>query len=394
MPDGWEIDYGLNPLMDDSAQDPDLDGASNLIECRGGSDPQVYNSPPVTSCAAPAYSNQVAVTIIFTANNPLTDVSLYASFNNSPYYETGLKQTGASGSFNYSFPYGEGTYRFFTLGKLYLFFQEGMPTSTDAVTIYDVTKPISEASSGLAYSTLTAPLPIGFNCNEPLSTVSLWYRINNGAWTDSGLAEVGDSGFFSFLPSSEGRYDFYTIAQDPATNLELPNPWADASTIVDGSNPVSFTVADGEDLLDDDFGISTTRLSATWTPASDPQSGIARYEYAIGTTPAGTQIKGWTNAYLATTMTATGLSLAEGQTVFTTVRAFNGAGLYTQVNSNGVKVDTRAPEIAGSNPTDSEHIGSSLPTITVEFADAGAGLDPASLTYQLDFQTVNPSDYT
>jgi hypothetical protein len=50
MPDGWEADNGLNPLVatgDDGAQgDPDRDGASNLKEYQHGTDPLDPQSRP------------------------------------------------------------------------------------------------------------------------------------------------------------------------------------------------------------------------------------------------------------------------------------------------------------------------------------------------------------
>ena len=44
MPDGWEVANGLNPLSDDSALDPDADGANNLAEYNAGTDPQDSDS--------------------------------------------------------------------------------------------------------------------------------------------------------------------------------------------------------------------------------------------------------------------------------------------------------------------------------------------------------------
>ena len=41
MPDAWEIQYGLDPLVDDAAEDADLDGISNLDEFLNDSDPIV-----------------------------------------------------------------------------------------------------------------------------------------------------------------------------------------------------------------------------------------------------------------------------------------------------------------------------------------------------------------
>ena len=39
MPDGWEVTNGLDPLVDDSAGDPDVDGLTNLDEYTNGTDP-------------------------------------------------------------------------------------------------------------------------------------------------------------------------------------------------------------------------------------------------------------------------------------------------------------------------------------------------------------------
>ncbi|AKJ65201.1 hypothetical protein [Kiritimatiella glycovorans] len=47
MPDGWEVAGGLDPLTDDTNGDPDGDGVNNLAEYQGGTHPQIANvSPP------------------------------------------------------------------------------------------------------------------------------------------------------------------------------------------------------------------------------------------------------------------------------------------------------------------------------------------------------------
>ncbi|MCL4298836.1 MAG: hypothetical protein KJ077_24070 [Anaerolineae bacterium] len=44
MPDGWELDNGLDPEVDDASDDADGDGATNLDEYQAGSDPQDADS--------------------------------------------------------------------------------------------------------------------------------------------------------------------------------------------------------------------------------------------------------------------------------------------------------------------------------------------------------------
>ncbi|MHA1522537.1 MAG: hypothetical protein ACTSRK_20405, partial [Promethearchaeota archaeon] len=44
MPDGWEISNGFDPLLDDSAGDPNEDDLSNLEEFTAGTDPNYADS--------------------------------------------------------------------------------------------------------------------------------------------------------------------------------------------------------------------------------------------------------------------------------------------------------------------------------------------------------------
>ena len=78
---------------------------------------------------------------------------------------------------------------------------------------------------------------------------------------------------------------------------------------------------------DIDYQTSTTTISANWAGSfTDPQSGIAGYEWAIGTAAGGTTIQGYTSVGTATSATTSGLSLTSGTKYYVTVRATNGAG--------------------------------------------------------------------
>jgi hypothetical protein len=51
MPDGWETDHSLNPLVNDANLDPDGDFRSNWQEYQMGSDPHVSDLDLVTLAA-------------------------------------------------------------------------------------------------------------------------------------------------------------------------------------------------------------------------------------------------------------------------------------------------------------------------------------------------------
>ncbi|MCE5199476.1 MAG: PQQ-binding-like beta-propeller repeat protein [Armatimonadota bacterium] len=98
------------------------------------------------------------------------------------------------------------------------------------------------------------------------------------------------------------------------------------------------------DVIDDGaYSTSQSTLHASWS-ASDPDSGVVRYEYAIGTAPGGQEILSFTEAGTATEMTRTDLQIPNGATCYISVRATNGAGLVSEVGiSDGILVDCTAP---------------------------------------------------
>lgn len=120
---------------------------------------------------------------------------------------------------------------------------------------------------------------------------------------------------------------------------------------VDWTPPADVTVNDG---LGADIGItnSTTALSGNWTTSSDPNSDVAKYWYAVGSTSGGSDVVGWTDNGFNTSMTETGLSLTVGNTYYVSARAENGAGLLSNsISSDGqlVDINTGAEELeAGS----------------------------------------------
>ncbi|MCX7729155.1 MAG: T9SS type A sorting domain-containing protein [Bacteroidia bacterium] len=97
------------------------------------------------------------------------------------------------------------------------------------------------------------------------------------------------------------------------------------------------------DGLSSDINIACTKdtLKANWSNSSDPNSGITKYWYSIGTSAGSTNIKNWTNVGLSNQVITYVGGLVNGQTYYFNVRAENGAGLLANIaSSNGQTVDT------------------------------------------------------
>ncbi len=98
-------------------------------------------------------------------------------------------------------------------------------------------------------------------------------------------------------------------------------------------------------LYDAEFSLSQSSnyqgnnhtISASWG-FQDLESGIKSYEWSIGTTPFGEQIQKFVNVGLKSLAANSDLEgiLMHNETYYVTVRAMNGAGLYSEVSSTGI----------------------------------------------------------
>ncbi|MCB9361387.1 MAG: N-acetylmuramoyl-L-alanine amidase [Flavobacteriales bacterium] len=188
------------------------------------------------------------------------------------------------------------------------------------------------------------------------------------SWTDSSPIATGD--YISFrtgnanmsvteLKVYRSRYPSVTVTVGPNGDIRYQNPNPSTpsgkiksivddnanniSTIaqelvnVDWTPPTNYQINDGV-ALDIDTTYVNTQLDANWNTATDINSGVVSYSYAIGTTPGDSDVVGWTNNGLNTTFNASSLSLTNLQDYYTSVRSVNAAGLDTAVVSNGVWV--------------------------------------------------------
>jgi hypothetical protein len=116
-------------------------------------------------------------------------------------------------------------------------------------------------------------------------------------------------------------------------------------------------VKDGTGTYDIDSTALVNQLSANWLSSNDLESGISRYEYAIGTSPGGSNIVDWISNGTGTSVTKSGLSLVVGQTYYVSVKAVNGVGLESNpTNSDGQTVSSGG----GGNGSDNGELGAKV----------------------------------
>lgn len=163
------------------------------------------------------------------------------------------------------------------------------------------------------------------------------FRVLKGR-TAAALVSVGDNqaaGYQSLNPNTTA-VKVLGLSQDLAGNLST---LVHKEAKVDWTPPAPIaTVNDGpgNDLITTS---NISSISGNWMATTDPHSGILYYEYAVGTSPGATDFINWTNNGTATTFTKNDVLLTIGIKYFISVRATNGAGLVSPVQtSNGVLV--------------------------------------------------------
>lgn len=114
--------------------------------------------------------------------------------------------------------------------------------------------------------------------------------------------------------------------------------------VVEDATPPSIPIVTDDGL----YTASQTSLHASWS-SSDPESGVAGYRYAVGTSPADSgagYVVGWMDVGTAKSATVTGLSLVNGVSYYFYVKARNGSGMWSAVGaSNGIKAEFTPPTV-------------------------------------------------
>ncbi len=244
-------------------------------------------------------------------------------------------------------------------------------------------------------------------------TASTWYTVNGFSYTNNVAWGAGGIQYYRYAWTQNAVYDF-TGTESAWSDLNANCPGGTCTdagetltknATVDGNNwylhlqsfngdgTANGTVALGPYFFDgagpsapatvnDGPGpdistqTSTTSLTANWSTVSDTGSGLAKYQYAIGTTSGGTNAVNYTDHGTATSVTVNGLSLTVGSTYYVSVRAVDAVGNTGSVaTSNGVTItaavtpDTSGPNISAVS-TDVASTTATIRWVTNEAASA------------------------
>jgi N-acetylmuramoyl-L-alanine amidase/chitodextrinase len=269
-----------------------------------------------------AYATDPAVTLTLSATDFPSGMGAGAQMQFSDDGTTFSTPEAYATSKNYTLSGGDG------LKTVYVKFKDvsgnwSTPVS-DTITL-DTSAPTGtiQINGGAAYTT-TSPVTLTL-----FSVDSLQMQFSNDGSTWSDWEAYGTSKTWP-LSDGDGEKTVYAQYKDAADNVSTELISDDIT--LDTTGPSAPTVTD-----EGTYTPSMSELIANWSGASDPESGISGYQYAIGTTSGGNDVVDWTPV-TGTTVTRAGLELFSPNTYYFSVKAQNGAGvLGDAANSDGIK---------------------------------------------------------
>ncbi|XP_068740821.1 uncharacterized protein [Montipora capricornis] len=92
-----------------------------------------------------------------------------------------------------------------------------------------------------------------------------------------------------------------------------------------------------------------TKLTVSWSPFIEPESGISHYQVCISTTPDNCSITPFINVGLNTSVTVSPLQLLHGESYYAVVQGTNHVGLSSETTSNGILIDSTPPSFRESD---------------------------------------------
>ncbi|KAA0002212.1 MAG: hypothetical protein FE046_00255 [Thermoplasmata archaeon] len=250
------------------------------------------STPPSSSVDAMTYwytAITTPVSITATASDDASGVKQVAlyyrySTDNSSWGAWNLfaNDTSSPWEWTFTFPDGEGYYEFYTIAEDNAGNVEGAPPSADENAGYDATAPTSSVDA-MPYWHTSASTVINASASDSLSgvkKVTLYYRVSIdnstwGSWIQFSPPDYAAPWQFSFTFTGSGYYQFYTVAEDNASNVESPPVSADEEAGADLQAPSTGISASPS------YGNAISPSSIITISASDAMSGVAGTYYRI-----------------------------------------------------------------------------------------------------------------
>lgn len=187
------------------------------------------------------------------------------------------------------------------------------------------------------------------NCIWSLDEIKVYRsRLATSVTVSVGSGNANDARYQNTNPTSNSC-KVKSIVNDVAGNLS--SIYYDDINI-DWTPPTNITTINDGKNADINTVITSDSLSANWSSSKDPNSGISKYWYSIGTTPGAVNTLSWTPNLADTLVTAKNLTLTSGQVYYFNVKSEDGAGMYSSIistNGQTVNIATGVDDIQESN---------------------------------------------
>ncbi len=236
-------------------------------------------------------------------------------------------------------------------------------------------------------SALQAPsLPNGYNNSGSI-------HLSWVAGLDSaGTVLMGYEYSIGTTPGASDLVAWTALAGAGAADLSIPTSFSDSQNFFINIRGVDIAGNRGDITISDPITVDTTApvlgpltASATvspslttsptfsWSAATDNTggSGLSEYQYAIGLAAGDYSLRTWTTNAQTTAISASGLNLAAGQSYTISVRALDGAGNLSNIETATWSIPAATSGGGGTSNT---------PTLTGVTPSAGARLTPVQLT--------------
>ncbi len=371
------------------------DQAGNVQAAPAGPDAttQLDTVAPTSKANAPSTSHG-AIPVSYTAadnsgGSGLAEVDLYVQGPGQSEYTLAAADTSgdASGSFSYTPSAGDGNYNFYTVATDTAGNVQTPPAGPDATTLLDTVAPTSQATSPATdtLSSFTVSYTAADNDGGAgLAQVDLYVQApGQSSYTKVASDTSGSpSGSFSYSPSANGSYSFYTVATDKAGNVEA------APTTPDGTTSVNADLTPPTSTASSPAVSASTSFSVSYTAADNSGgSGLAKVDlYAKAPSQSGYSLlvsdtSGSPSGSFSYTAAA-----GDGSYSFYTVATDKAGNLQpTPAGPDATTVvDTTAPTSAASAPASS---GSTSQTIGYSASDGGSGVAEVDLYAQAPGQS-------